>query len=1047
MKIPLFAEILSQLERRIYTSKISLPHWLIAEENSIEPSEKNFLGSWRLGGPNDVRPYVVTESFGGYDKTVWFKNKISIPKEFNGKPVVFVADFAEALLYVNSKPFHGMDLNHQEVLLTNKARRNETFSLDIQAYCGRTKEKASLNTAFIATLNAEARSLFNALSILKNFYDTTAEAGNAATQLTEQLQNVLVPFKGIPPHSLAFDDAIWRAHAVLRRASNPKPSTSRSSYATPSLHLIAHSHIDVVWLWTLKETMRKCARTFSTALRLLDEFPEFTFAQSQALLYEFTKQNYPELYAQIKRRVKEGRWEPVGAMWVEPDCNIPNGESLVRQILYGKKFFKAEFGIDVKEVWLPDTFGYSWALPQIMKKAGIEYFFTTKLTWNDTTRFPHGTFWWKGIDGSRVLAHLPPVGLEGMVEPKHLVKSLREHPERRQSPHVLQTFGYGDGGGGPTKRDVEAARTLSASAHSARLSNVRPFFRSVKRTAQRNESRLPEWNDELYLELHRGTYTTHAWIKKANREAERLLYKTELLCSLAVLAGKKYPGAEIESAWKKLLLNQFHDIVPGTAIADAYVDARQAFEDIAETCSHLKEKALACFVQKPTVKGLRSTSKGRAFTLFNSLSFTRAEYVTLRFRSKAKRFVVLDEDGQLIVSQLISARNGDVELLCFIENILPFSFTQLTVYDEKGIRDAESNTHWRKKRLQTPFYVVEFSTDGTISSLYDKSLKRELIPKGRRANQFQTFRDTPKQWDAWEIDPHYHHQRFNLFKFVRAEVVELGKLRAVIRVQHEARSGSRLSQEIAFYHASKRIDFVTTVDWREERTLLKVAFPMKVKARVATFETQFGSLKRTTKPTTPAEKAKFEVPAQQWADMSDKRFGISLLNDCKYGYDAKGDTLRLTLIRSPHYPHPQEPWWLTDEAITDQGIHTFTYSLYPHEGDWRGGETIKRSRELNNPVIIFAGQLHNSPTPFLATSKSNIVVDSIKKAEESDQLVVRFHEAHGKKTRTRIQFGHAPEQAEETDLLERRIKQLPTHGGRLELQFAPFEIKTLKISY
>lgn len=584
---------------------------------------------------------------------------------------------------------------------------------------------------------------------------------------------------------------------------------------------------------------------------------------------------------------------------------------------------------------------------------------------------------------------------------------------------------------------------------------------NVERRAKSKSTKLPVWSDELYLELHRGTYTTHGWIKKANRDAERLLYETELLCSLAMVSVQQYPTHEIETTWKKLLLNQFHDIVPGTAIADAYVDARKGFDEIGATCASLKAKALSCFVQAQgkAIRSPRSEVRERRFVVFNTQCFARSEYLLIRFQSKAKRFLVLDEQSRIIKSQFISSAKGEVELLCYIEDIGPFSSTQLNVYEQKGAAIPTVNERWQKKRFQSSFYRVQFGADGTIISLYDKILKRELIAKGKRANELQTFKDAPKLWDAWEIDPNYQQQQLGRLGFVRAEVVELGSLRAVIRVEHESKSQkqrakskglrggtpSMISQDIVFYHASRRIDFVTKVNWHEERTLLKVAFPLNVKTDKATYETQFGALTRTSNPKSKADRAKYEVPAQQWADMSERKFGVSLLNDCKYGYDASGDTLRLTLIRSPHYPHPQEPWWLTDEAVTDQGIHTFTYSLYPHAGDWRDAATTQRARELNNPLIVVEGETKNKLPSLLSISHPNIIVDSVKKAEEGNAIVVRLHEAHGKKTKATIQFASQPIAIEETDLLENRTHKLTTRNSKLDTQFKPFEIKTLKL--
>lgn len=1033
MAIDLLNQTLPCIKSHIYPASISLPDWKLKEgsvPNAASPT-LNDATWWN---------YTIPAPWGGYDKTGWFRKRISIPEQFGGTHVALLLDLPESLIYVNGKPYQGVDVHHQEVLLTTRARANQSFLIALEAYSGRKKELSTFTSAQLVVLNPTARALYQGLMALHELEKTVGQSSPESKEIRELIRQTLVFLKYFKPEGEEYPNAIERAYNFLLRAIEGSYKTDIQGL----VHLVGQSHIDVVWLWTLQETKRKCARTFSTALRLMEEYPEFSFTQSQAFLYELTKKYYPELYKEIKQKIAEGRWHPTGAMWVEPDCNIPDGESLIRQILHGKRFFRKEFGLDSDTLWLPDTFGFSWALPQILKKTGIKYFFTTKLTWNDTTKFRHNTFWWQGIDGSKVLAHAPAVGLEGSVTPEDLNKSWEGFQEKEKSPHTVQTFGYGDGGGGPSKEQIETSRILKTivGLPSSTLSTVPGFFKQLEERA----SELDTWNDELYLERHRGTYTTHGWVKRENRQVEALLSTTELLSVLGMLFGttgasRRYRQNELEQAWKKLLVNQFHDIVPGTSIAEAYDDVRKEFSAIRSICKKLQQQALSGFAKQ----GKRNAREIH-FAVFNPVGWTRSDYVTLEIRSKEKHFLVLDHHGRAVEHQVLGRRTGVVQLLCYIENVSPFSFLNLVV-SPSSTKPAPSD-EWKlsNRTIETPFYRVRLDSKGQLSSLYDKDLRRELVVKGGRANRFQTFKDVPKQWETWEIDPDYANREFELLKFKKLKIVEVGPLRAALRVEHQSDNGTRIVQDIVFYDKSRRIDFVTNIRWKERQTLLKVGFPLNVKTTSATYEIQFGAMQRTTKPTEPRQKAKFEVPAQRWADLSESKFGVSLFNDCKYGYDAIDHTLRLTLLRSPHYPHPLDPLWLTDERFTDQGDHQLSYALYPHAGNWRTGETVQRAREFNQALMVIPGAVEHV-NPLVSCSTSNIVVDCVKKAEESDDIIIRVHEGHGQSTKVALEFGPKVEYAAECDMLEQELAPLKLVKAKLVLKFSPFEIKTLKLRF
>jgi alpha-mannosidase len=1035
MHADLLTQTIPFVKSHIHPASLALSDWKLKE------GEVPNGGSTSL---NDTSwwKYTIPAPWGGYDKTVWFRKRLIIPETFAGKRIGLLLDVPDALLYVNGKPFQGIDKNHQEVLLTEKARTNQSFLLALEAYSGRKKEQSTFSSAQLVVINPVARALYHGLTALHDLEKILGPSSSESKDIKELLRQTLIFLKYFKPDGEEYPNAIGRAYSFLTRTLEAEYKTTLPGL----IHLVSQSHIDVVWLWKLQETRKKCARTFSSALRLMEEYPEFNFSQSQAYLYQITKEYYPDIFKEIKQRITEGRWHAIGSMWVEPDCNIPNGESLVRQVLHGKRFFKSEFGIDSDILWLPDTFGYSWALPQIMKKSGINYFFTTKLTWNDTNPFNHNTFWWRGIDGSKVLAHIPAVGLEGSVTPKDIKKSWDSYREKELSPNTIQTFGYGDGGGGPTHEQVESARVLKTivGLPTSSVSTTGQFFKTIEEQAKEFET----WEDELYLEKHRGTFTTHAWVKRENRQAESMLYATELLAVLGMLLGnkgssRKYPQQQIEEAWKKLLLNQFHDIVPGTSIAEAYQDVQADYAKLRNVCESVQSHALGGLVAKQPVQ---KTQKEIHFSVFNPLGWERSEYVTLELASQEKSFVVTDGQGKPVESQVLGRKKGTTTLLCYLELIPPLSFAHITV--SPSAAKASEPAPWKitNRQAETPRCRVRFDSRGQISSLYDKSLRRELVAKGARVNMFQAYKDTPKQWEAWDIEADYASKSVDLFKFERLRIIEEGPLRATVRLEMKSESGSRLSQDIHFYHRTSRVDFETSVNWRERQTLLKVAFPLNVKTHNATYEIQFGALQRTTKPVDSHQKAKFEVPAQQWADLSEQKFGISLLNDCKYGYDASDTTLRLTLLRSPHYPHALEPWRLNDERVTDQGEHKFTYSLFPHPGDWRGGQSVQRARELNQPLIILPGTAAPVPT-LVSISSSGIIIDSIKKAEDSDDIILRLHEAYGQSIKTTLTFGIRAEAATECDLLEQDIVSMKIAKGKLALKFSPFEIKTLKVKF
>ncbi len=1041
MVLDLLDQILPHLQNSIYPVSLPLTTWKVKEgdiENAHSPSLRE--QSW-----GNIQ---VPTRWGGYNRTVWFRTTVVVPPEFAGRTIGIVLDFPEALLYLNGTPHQGIDQNHQEVIFSTNPRAGEKLHLAVQAYSGRKTEQNNFSRAELVAIDTTARALYNQLCLLRELDKLAGVGSHESKDIRELIRRILIYVKYYRPGSEEYPNAIARAYNFLSATlGNEFQSTS------PGLiHFIGQSHLDIAWLWTLTETRRKAARTFSTALRLMEEFPDFKFTQSQAQLYELVRDSYPALYRQIRERVAEGRWEIAGSSWVESDCNLPGGESLIRQILFGKRFFKQEFGVDRNIMWLPDTFGFPASLPQILKKSGITFFYMTKLNWNEKTKFPYNSFWWEGIDGSKVLSHMPPSELEAQLHPSSITKSWNAYQQKEILNQLAQTFGHGDGGGGPTKEQLDTVGVLSniVSLPQSRSSIPSTFFQALAE----HQADLPTWSEELYLEKHRGTFTTQAWIKKENRECETLLFNAELLSVLASMvnngiSARNYPSKQLDAAWKKLLLNQSHNILPGSSISAVYDEARKDFVEIRQLAGNVITRSTRNIL-KPGGKSARPTTsfrraKRHRFSLFNPSPWSRTEYVTINLKSKAKGFVVTNDRGETVEHQIVAKSRSSVSLLCYISEILPMSWFGLHVTPLDHVTPNADPWVLTPKKVETPFYRAHLNKRGQFTSLHDKRTRRDLIRTGSVGNHFQTFVDKPKQWDAWEIDQESLSRKTELFKTKSVKVVETGPLRATLRLELKSQNGSLIAQDIRFYHATPRIDFETTARWSEKQILLKVAFGLNVKTNVATFEIPFGVIRRQTKPRAAQDIAKFEVPAQQWADLSDPKFGVSLLNNCKYGHDAKQTTLRLTLIRSPFYPHPTEPWHFNDTKVTDQGHHSFSYALLPHTADWKKGETVHRAREFNNPVLVFDGEPKIELLPFLKISHPAIQLDAVKKSETDDTVILRLHDAHGDGAKTTVEFGHHLLGAVECDMMENELQKLKPSKSKLQLAFKPFEIKTVKV--
>jgi alpha-mannosidase len=832
-----------------------------------------------------------------------------------------------------------------------------------------------------------------------------------------------------------------------------------------TVRAIGNSHIDMAWLWPWTETVEVVRNTFQSVLDLMREYPDFKFTMSSARTYEWMQEKYPDMFEQIKQRVKEGRWEVIGGMWVEPDLNMPDGESLVRQILVGKRYFQKNFGADIKIGWNPDSFGYNWQLPQIYKKSGIDYFVTSKLLWaTDYTKFPYRLFWWEAPDGSRLLTYFPHE-YANQFEAEQITKDLALYAPSiygskfNDSPQMLYLYGIGDHGGGPTRTMLDQANRLrdpSTVFPKLDFSTAKDFFADLNQELP--NLKVPTWNDELYFEYHRGVYTSQADTKQRVRHDEELMLDAEKYASLASLLGRPYAQDQFELSWKNLLFDHFHDVMPGSGIAVNYLDAKRNLEDVARSAKEITDGSLGEITAHISTKG-----DGVPLVVFNSLSWRRVEVIEaeVQLPGHEKSVEVFDSVGNRIESQLLSldAATNRARILV-LAKVPPLGYKTYFVRSAKDVSNVDevpASSPAVAKVLAVGNVMdngsVHIKVDpqtGCITSLLDMQTKTQALAPSETdtggpktyacGNLLQAFYDKPQKWDAWNIDADFEKQHWDLDKADEVKLVENGPLRAVIRVKKHFQN-STFVQDITMYAGVPRVDVKMQADWHEKHILLKVAFPLSAHSDKATFEIPYGSIERPTTRNTPAEQAKFEVPAQRWADLSDTKHGFSLLNDSKYGYDVKGNVLRLSLLRSPEWPDPH----------ADEGHHEFTYSLYPHAGNWRDAQTVRRGYELNYKMIAVQPHQHEGRLPsehsFIGVEADNVVLTAVKKSEEDDSLVLRFYEWAGKEADVKLHLPPGAQSASETDLMEKPIGDLTVQNESVTLHTKAYEIKTVKVRF
>jgi len=851
----------------------------------------------------------------------------------------------------------------------------------------------------------------------------------------------------------------------LRDAQNTL-ETLQPMMEQATLHLTGNSHIDAAWLWPWTETVDTVKNTFSTALQLMNEYPSYTYTQSAAAYNDWMARDYPDIDAQIKKRIREGRWEVVGGMWVEPDLNMPDGESTTRSILIGKRWYQQHYGVDVRIGWNPDSFGYNWQLPQIYKKTGIDYFVTQKMAWNDTNQLPFKLFWWESPDGSKVLTYFPHDYANTNLNPVRLSVDLAK--AREYAPgltNMMDLFGVGDHGGGPTRAMLdEGVHWMQSNkvVPKEQFGTAQPWFSTVEKEIAPDsptwnyqtiaqgyhepslipgQIHIPTWKTEMYFEYHRGVFTTQANHKRNMRESPEWTLNAEKYASLAWLDGNQYPGDELTDDWKKITFNDFHDLAAGSGIGVIYQDAQKDYDAVRWSTNEISAKALRTIAAHIDTH----VAQGVPVLVFNPLAWRRSDEFTVdvQMPTPTPDVSVLDAKGAVLPSDVLDkdASTNTFHLLVEAKDVPSLGYEVLHVVP--GKRPFTSDLKVTGTTLENAsLRVVVDPTTGCITSLYDKKAGFETLAPNSCGNELQAFKDTPKDYDAWNIDPGTLDQApTRLTQADSVEVVNRGPMRAAIRVTRHWQN-SKFVQEIQLDAGADEAVVVNDIDWHETHVLLKAAFALSATSPFATYEIPFGTIQRPTTRNNSWEKAQFEVGAQRWGDLGNAQHGFSLINESKYGYDGVGNLLRLTLLRSPVWPDPN----------ADRGHQHFRYALYPHAGDWKQAMTIRHGYNFNYHLKAMQVEGHTGSLPaehsFVAITPDDVVLTAMKKAEDSHALVFHFYEWAGQGGSAELHVPPGATAAVETNLMEKSEgSPLPVEGDHVTVHFRPYEILAVRVDY
>ncbi|GAA2521920.1 glycoside hydrolase family 38 C-terminal domain-containing protein [Streptomyces levis] len=956
-------------------------------------------------------PFAMGTPWGPPWGTTWFRMRGQVPEAWAGRRVEAVIDLgftgdwpgnqAEALVHrTDGTPLKAVNPLNQYVAIANPAQGGETVDYLVEAasnpdiladnfskttplgdkLTAGDQPLYTFRSADLAVLDEEVWHLDLDVQVLRELMLELGEHDPRRHEIAHALDRAM--------DLLDLDDVSGSATAVREAL---KPVLSKPAHASAhTVSGVGHAHIDSAWLWPIRETKRKTSRTFSNVTSLADEYEDFVFACSQAQQYEWVRDHYPKVWARIQEAVKKGQWAPVGGMWVESDGNLPGGEAVARQFVHGKRFFMDHFGIETKGVWLPDSFGYNAAYPQIAKLAGNEWFLTQKISWNQTNRFPHHTFWWEGIDGTRIFTHFPPVDTyNARFSGEEMSRAVRNYQEKGGASRSLAPFGWGDGGGGPTREIMERARRLADLEGSAKVVVEHPDDFFAKARAEYPDA--PVWVGELYLELHRATYTSQARTKQGNRRSEHLLREAELWATTAALhaADYAYPYEKLDRLWKTVLLHQFHDILPGSSIAWVHREAEAEYARVAEELHALTAEAVAAL----------GTGGPR---VFNAGPCDRAE-------------VIRTADGTPLYVEVPASGSAP---------LTPAGPPHPVTVDGRTLANG--------------LVRVEVAEDGTLASVYDLRAGREVLAEP--GNLLRLHTDLPNYWDAWDIDKHYRNRYTDLLDASSVTVVEQDPLLAAVRVERDFGKGSRITQTITLRAGSPRIDIETDIDWHESEKILKAAFPVDIRAPHSSAEIQFGHIQRPTHTNTSWEAARFEVSGHRWVHIGEPGYGVAVINDSTYGHDVSRTvredggtttTVRLSLVRAPRIPDPE----------ADQGRHRFTYALLPGA---RIEDAVAEGYALNLPLRV--AEAAGAPQPVVSVEGEGVTVEAVKLADDtSGDVVVRLYESRGGRATGVLRTGFPLAGARITDLLERPLQDADLTGGAVAVALRPFQILTLRL--
>lgn len=1053
---------IQQIEKRISW----LPSWFYEPIQEIELEIAETMEHRR--GPDltelDFTPITPGSRWGIEWGSAWFKGTYTVSEKSNNAKILIQIDTGgESIVFIDNKSVAAIDREHKEIPLSQSELEEGTHEVVIESYAGHYIPSVDPKPVELIKGGWEQPVYKHCRLVKRNedawhLYFDMSTLFQTARELPEDSLRRAQIFRSL---SKAVNMIIWdtsdaeKRNAEFRKAREflaPLLSLPNGP-TTPTLNVMGHAHIDIAWLWPLAETIRKCARTFSTQLRMMEEYPSYKFLQSQAQAYEYVEKYYPEIFEGIAKAIEAGRWEANGGMWVEADTNVPGAESLIRQFLVGCSYFLEKFDKKSNFLWLPDVFGYNGNLPQILNGCEIDHFITSKIGWNQTNRFPYDLFRWRGIDGSEILATYIKNTYNSFTDPKSVWQTWRDFNQKDLTDTIVDSVGYGDGGGGITMQHLEYTNRLEDLEGVPKVKFE--FIENFLQKLNENRDEYPTWVGELYLELHRGTLTSQAWTKRNNRKLEFLFRDAELFASIANLFGTPYPYEELLEGWKKLLTNQFHDILPGSSIKRVYEDCEEIYGDVAETTYNILHSSLNALIKK-IPKRSRNVD-GTRLVVLNTLNWDRTGRVSIPLEGadtlsskigdytpslpqlkKADNLCVMDSEGNRFPTQI----SGDK--LVFLPDSIPGSgFKTFYITEEKSSIGSSHTVSATETTLENDYVCVKLDEHGQLTSVFDKEANREVLASGKKGNVLLMAEDLPNFWDAWDIDRFYRKSAKPVVGGETIEVISSGPIEARVRVTRKFGNGSVWTQDIVLGCESKQIDFETTVDWRETHRLLKVAFPIDVNATDASYEIQGGYIRRSTHENTSWDEAKFEVCAHKWADLSEEGYGATLMNDCKYGHECIGNEMRLTLLKSPVGPDPD----------ADKGIHTFTYSLLPHIGQLAEGDVCLRAHELNVPYRVYTSDwnpaIANLPEKMqlLKVSGDQVFLQALKKAEKDNGLILRFSELVGKRSQVTLTLPVKAKRIYETNMLEKEIGSLGENLNTITLEFRPFEIKTIKLKF